>query len=225
MEVGSSSATVFEKDRSGPKVFEKTVRDVTNDTWQTARDVGQVRLNYSRLNIFTSLTAGDEKDHFKFNVPSTGPFRIGGWNDDTVRLQLLDHRGRLIADSDPDAGRRAHDAFLRITGPDGEEGFEPGDYIVRVSRLEDDDGEDKPYSLQLQMGDQVRKDYDTTETAAKAESAPVTGVTMPNDPLADAQASPSTLAAQAIGSMLDDNNAHLTNILSGAYNTLFPPVK
>ncbi len=223
MEVASFSPTVFETDNSGPKVFEKTVRDVNADTWKTARDVGQVRLNHSRLNIFTSLTNGDEQDHFKFNVPSTGPFRIGGWNDETVRLQVLDDRGRVIADSDPDAGD-AYESFQRITSPDGEEGFKPGDYIVRVSRLKGDDGTDKPYSLQLQMGSKVVKDYDTTEAAAVPETTPVAGVT-PTDPLADAQASPATLAAQAIGTMLDDNAANLTNILSGAYDSLFPPVR
>lgn len=228
MEVTASAApTQFEKDDVGAKVFGKEVRDVTNDTWTVARDIGQVRLQHSRLNVLTSLTAGsDQQDHFKFRVASPGPLRLGGWNEETVRIQLLDDRGRVIADSSEDAGRRAKEAFARLTSDEGQEDFQPGQYIIRVSRLEGDDGmKEKPYALQLRMGEEIKHDYDTTEVAAKPAVTPVAGVTLPDDPLAGAQATPATLAAQAIGSMLEESNVHLSNVLSGAYGTLFPPIR
>ena len=83
----------------GTKVWEQKRRDLWHDTLRTARDIGRVRLNHSRLNVFSSLAEGDQVDHFKFQVASRGKLRIGVFRDSETRFEILNNRGRVIADS------------------------------------------------------------------------------------------------------------------------------
>jgi len=146
------------------KVFEREGRDVHTDTFKTARDVGRVRLNYSRLNIFTYLAEGDKEDNFKFNVDSIGGLRLGVWRDSETRIQFFTEQGRLIADSSKE-NRIENEKYTRIIGGvKGGEPFEPGTYFIKASRLKaGDTTTERPFSLQIQMGQTVLKDFDTKE--------------------------------------------------------------
>ena len=151
----------------GTKVWEQKRRDLWHDTLRTARDIGRVRLNHSRLNVFSSLAEGDQVDHFKFQVASRGKLRIGVFRDSETRFEILNNRGRVIADSKEGTGRLL-ERFLRMVG-DGEK-FKPGDYYLRVSRLDPKKTTDKrAYAVQLQMGPDVKNDFDTTEFNAKGD--------------------------------------------------------
>lgn len=150
------------------QVFEHEGRDVHKDTLKTARDIGRVRLNHTRLNVFSFLAEGDKEDHFKFKIDSTGGLRMGTWRDAGTRIQILDERGRVIADSKLGTGRE-HDKYARmIGGVKGGEPFKPGTYYIKVSRLKSGETTpERPYSLQIQMGDTVLRDFDTKEYEAK----------------------------------------------------------
>ena len=63
------------------QVFGHEGRDVHNDSLKTARDIGRVRLDHSRLNVFSFLAKGDTEDNYKFTVDSTGRLRLGTWRD------------------------------------------------------------------------------------------------------------------------------------------------
>ncbi len=173
------------------KVFEHVGRDVHKDTMKTARNVGRVRLDHSRLNIFSFLAEGDAEDNFKFNVDSTGGLRLGTFRDAGTRFQFYDNRGRLIADSKQGTGRE-HNKYLRMIGGEkGGEPFKPGEYFIKVSRLKN--GETTPergYALQLQMGDTFFKDFDTKELDAK-EFKP--GDVQPFDPTEGARQTAATI--------------------------------
>lgn len=62
------------------KVWEKTSMDKLSDTIRTARDMGQVRLNHSRLNMVTTLSKNETEDWFSFKVASRGKLRLTAVN-------------------------------------------------------------------------------------------------------------------------------------------------
>lgn len=62
------------------KVWEKKTTDTIADSIQNARDIGQIRLNYSRLNLVTTLSKNEREDWFKFNVVSPGKLRLTAVN-------------------------------------------------------------------------------------------------------------------------------------------------
>lgn len=62
------------------KSWEKTTTDTYADTIRTARDMGQARLNYSRLNMITTLSENETEDWFSFTVTSRGKLRLTAVN-------------------------------------------------------------------------------------------------------------------------------------------------
>lgn len=153
--------------------FVKYSADQSNDTLFTARDIGQLVPNNSRLNLFTSLRPGDRVDHFSFNVFRSGEMRLGQFAqnadedgpDKGIRVQLLDRMGRVLADSGAPEGSRERVAFEALS--EGEYRAEAGRHYLRVTREEGDSvaaarGNSVNYSLQLTMGT-YHNDYDTIE--------------------------------------------------------------
>jgi len=201
------------------QVFEHEGRDVQKDTLKTARDVGRVRLNHTRLNVFTYLAEGDKEDHYKFKIDSEGGLRLGTWRDAGTRIQFLSDQGRVFADSKQGTGRE-HEKYLRIIGgAKGGEPFKPGTYFIKVSRWKD--GETTPeraFSLQIQMGETVLRDFDTKEYEA-LEVKP--GDIPPYDPTEGANQTGASIQgalmvnAMVVGSnYLKDINNKVLNLLS-----------
>ncbi len=62
------------------KSWEKTTSDTYADSIRTARDIGQARLNYSRLNMITTLSENETEDWFSFTVTSRGKLRLTAVN-------------------------------------------------------------------------------------------------------------------------------------------------
>ena len=148
------------------KLFEKKTRDFAEDSLLNARDIGRVRLQYSRLNVFSALSKDDKEDNFKFAVDSRGNVRLGKNADDELRIQIFNKSRRVIADSKEGMGR-ASERFQRLLSDDGEP-LEIGDYYIKVTRLKPLDTETEyNYSLQLHMGSDFKRDFDTIEYKAE----------------------------------------------------------
>ncbi len=156
-------------DDSGRKQsFEKDTNDVKIDNNMTARDIGILRKNDSRLNLFSSLTAGDTVDVFKFRVTNTADTKIGTLAADPqskelLRVQIFSRTtGALIADQDPESGD-AYENFKALEAGTFE--LKQGDYAVRVSRLPGTDvRSEKTVQYVIQMSQGVyRNDFDTIE--------------------------------------------------------------
>lgn len=62
------------------KSWEKTSRDTYADSIRNARDIGQARLNYSRLNMVTTLSKNETEDWFSFTTTSRGKLRLTAIN-------------------------------------------------------------------------------------------------------------------------------------------------
>jgi len=139
----------------------------------TARDIGILRKNDSRLNLFSALTKGDQVDVFKFRVTNTGNAKLGTLIADPedrelVRIQVFSKTsGVLIADQDPDSG----DAYLNFKKLEaGTFELAQGDYVVRVSRMPGQDSaaqNEVQYAIQLTQG-VYRNDFDTVEKGKSA---------------------------------------------------------
>ncbi|AWK88898.1 hypothetical protein [Azospirillum thermophilum] len=138
--------------------YEQTVRKSASNLAPFATNIGTLVKDTSRLNVFSTLAANDPADFYKFTVPVKGEATIGRVGDATVRVQLMDRQGKVLADSGKDAGA-AYDAYKKMEK--GELTLDKGDYTLRVTRDKDVPLKDaQNYGVQLRMGG-YSKDYDT----------------------------------------------------------------
>jgi len=161
--------------------FQKDSRDVKIDTTATARDIGRLQENTSRLNLFSALSSGgDSVDVYRFKVITTAKTTIGILNesledDGKLRYQVFNKAtGRIVADSAEDAGEaKVNWEALR----DGNFELNSGDYVLRVSRSSNVGPErDKEFSYALQISQgSYKSDYDTIERAARDTDDPFGG--------------------------------------------------
>jgi hypothetical protein len=165
--------------RSGKTVqeFEKDTRDVKIESSATARNIGTLKKNETRLNVFSSLTSGDSVDGFQFRVTSktATTFQIlNGTAQDEGKLHyqvFYKSTGRVLADSDPKSGA-ANTVFQAMQ--DGTFEMETGDYILRVSRTDNtgtNRNKEYNYAVQLSQG-LYSNDYDTVERQARDTDDP-----------------------------------------------------
>jgi hypothetical protein len=164
---------------SGIKVqeFEKDTRDVKVESNATTRNIGTLKANQTRLNLFSALSPGDRVDGYQFRVTdktATTFSILNATQDDKDKLHFqifYKSSGRVLADSDPKSGA-ANTVFQSLQ--DGTFAMEKGDYILRVTRA-DLNGPDKnkefSYAVQLSQG-LFTQDYDTVERASQAGDDP-----------------------------------------------------
>ncbi len=157
--------------------FQKDTRDVRFENHATARNIGVLKKDQSRLNVFSSLSSGDAVDGFQFRVTSKTATTFSVLNaseedENQLRFQVYyKSSGRLLADSDAKAGV-ANTVYQAMR--DGTFEMETGDYILRVSRTHGagaDVKKEYSYAIQLSQG-LYSQDYDTIERAARATDDP-----------------------------------------------------
>lgn len=148
--------------------FQQDVRKSSYNHNAFATNIGVLVKDVSRLNVMSSLPADDPADFYKLKVVSDGDMTLGQVGDKGVRFQLMDKAGKLLADSDEQAGA-AYDAYKKLQG--GSYPAIKGDYTVRVSRAAGEKaGEAKNYAFQLVQGG-FTKDYDTIARQPETGSA------------------------------------------------------
>ena len=157
--------------------FQKDTRDVKFESTATARNIGVLKKDQTRLNVFSSLGSGDAVDGFQFRVTSKTATTFNVLNatkedEEQLRFQIYyKASGRLLADSDPKAGV-ANTVYQAMR--DGKFEMETGDFILRVSRTHGAGADGKKefsYAIQLAQG-LYSQDYDTIERAARATDDP-----------------------------------------------------
>lgn len=157
--------------------FQKDTRDVKFDNNATARDIGQLKQNRTRLNLFSSLSKGDSVDVFRFKVGTKAATTFSILNaskedEDKLRFQIFNKAtGRIVADSNEKAGE-AKTNFEALR--DGTFELPQGEYVLRISRAHDvgiERNKEFSYAVQLTQG-LFTKDYDTIERAARDTDDP-----------------------------------------------------
>lgn len=158
--------------------FRKDTRDVRFDNAITARDIGVLKKNDSRLNVVSALTAGDAVDCFRFKVTTEAETKFGTLTDATaagpqIRFQIfLRGSNVLVADNGAKAAKDHKEAYDQLEA--GTLKLVPGDYLVRITRDSDkalDLNKTLNYAIQLSQGS-YRNDYDTVEKAARSGDNP-----------------------------------------------------
>lgn len=160
-----------------PVLLTRYTQDLSSDIRGLARYIGNLEQGRSKVSVNSTLSVGDRVDHFRFRVTGgsesvrirTGEL-IGtaGEGKDvapngTVRYQLLSPSGRVIADSDPNAGE-ASEAW-RDLNSDANLRLNRGSYTLRVSRgREAVASKEYIYSFTFRSGDAPIAE-DTEETA------------------------------------------------------------
>jgi hypothetical protein len=157
--------------------FQKNTNDVQIDNRMTARNIGNLRENNSRLNVFSSLAKNDAADFFTFNVTSTADTKFNvltadGSDESNIRFQVINQTGQTVADSSPDSGdaKKAYDQLKA-----GTLSLQAGKYVLRISRQDDNKTTQASttynYAVQLSQGlyqndfDTIEKGVDTTRDA------------------------------------------------------------
>ncbi|WP_395018154.1 hypothetical protein [Dongia sp.] len=157
--------------------FEKTSQDVLYDNNATARQIGQLSLNSSRLNVISALNKADKVDTFSVNVATNGNTKFSILVNDPsnpnpladssgkVRVQIFAKGKGLVADSDAGAGT-ANDNYKALKN--GTFSMSSGQYVIRVTRADGVDTQAKGtynYAIQMTQGTKYTKDFTTTEQA------------------------------------------------------------
>lgn len=157
--------------------FEKTSQDVLYDNNATARQIGQLSLNSTRLNVISALNKADKVDTFSLNVATTGSTKFSILVNDPsnpnplqdssgkVRVQIFAKGKGLVADSDAGAGQ-ANENYQALKN--GTFSMASGQYVIRVTRADGVDTQAKGtynYAIQMTQGTRYTKDFTTTEQA------------------------------------------------------------
>ncbi|GAB2175434.1 hypothetical protein [Dongia sp. agr-C8] len=157
--------------------FEKTSQDVLYDNNATARQIGQLSLNSTRLNVISALNKADKVDTFSLNVATNGSTKFSILVNDPsnpnplqdssgkVRVQIFAKGKGLVADSDAGAGQ-ANDNYKALKN--GTFSMASGQYVIRVTRADGVDTQAKGtynYAIQMTQGTRYTKDFTTTEQA------------------------------------------------------------
>jgi Bacterial pre-peptidase C-terminal domain len=147
--------------------YKQSSQDVSGDSLQTARHVGELTRGKTRLNVVSALTKGDLVDFFKFNATANQKLGVAVTTDKGVHLQVLDSRGTVIADSEATVGDKKTN-FDKLGG--GLLDIKKGDYYIKVTRPTGTSRDVKPnYAIQISTTRYYESDFDTTETPAPRE--------------------------------------------------------
>jgi hypothetical protein len=166
----AQAAQDLAKQQAGISVqdYQKNTNDVQIDNRMTARNIGILRENNSRLNVFSSLTKNDAADFYTFTVSSTADTKFNvltgdGTDESTIRFQIINQSGQAVADSSPDSGD-AKAAYDQLKA--GTLSLAAGKYVLRVSRQDDNKTTQAStaynYAVQLSQG-LYQNDFDTIE--------------------------------------------------------------
>ncbi len=176
-----------------PKFMEKKTQDVYNETWGSARDIGYIRKDYTRISVVSSLTPNDDDstDWYKFFVQSKGDLTMSVKTDAETDLELdpssdtyfedvisyFSGAGLTIELYEEAGGRMNVIASNDSTKEEAFANFENlvrgkldtqrvGQYYVKVSTENGEiPKENINYILQFQMGTEYKQDFATVESA------------------------------------------------------------
>jgi|GEM_PF-2671333 len=162
--------------------FQKASHDLKMDNRMTARNVGVLRHDNSRLNVISALGKDDNADFFAFRMATTAEAKFGlltndGKDEASLRFQVLKKSGgAVVADSDPKSGK-AKVAYDQLKA--GKFKLEAGDYVLRITRQDDSKANLKTeynYAVQLSSG-VYKNDFDTVEKGIDPKQDPF-GITV-----------------------------------------------
>ncbi len=176
-----------------PQLMEKQTQDVHGESWGSARDMGYIRKDHSRISVISSLSANDDDkaDWYKMFVQTKGDLRMSVQTDAETDLELdpesetyfedvveyFSGAGLRIEFYQNQGGRMNVVASNDKENETAYANFEhlvrgtldtqaTGEYYVKVTtETGEPPKEDINYILQFQMGDSFKYDFATVESS------------------------------------------------------------
>jgi len=144
----------------GRKVWQKNAYDVADQTTSTATNVGFLRQNDSRIDVISTMDKNLKQQVFSFQSVTTANTQLAtqvSTKGDTVRVQLLNQAGQVVADSKSGMGQASKTYNSLVQGTYN---LKQGKYFVVVQR-----GTGVPldsqlaFNVQISQGSTVKNDY------------------------------------------------------------------
>jgi hypothetical protein len=175
-----------------PTVLLRYSQDLASDSRMLARYIGNLEDGRSKVSVNSSLSVKDRADYFRFVMTTGGLAKIRTGElvgsdgsgadvakDGTVRYQLLSPSGRVVADSDPNAGA-GYEAWQKLSGDENLQ-LAKGSYTLRVARgREAIESKEYIYSFTIKSGqtpitatspEMASREFLTTERPADPTTA------------------------------------------------------
>lgn len=150
--------------------FQQEVNKSKLNASMFSTNIGTLVKDTSRLNVLSTLAAKDPGDFYSMNVTSAGKMTIGRVGDEGVRVQVMNRQGKILADSNKDAGE-AYTNYQKLE-KDGLD-VASGKMTLRITR---DPGiaatKELNYGVQFRMGD-YKQDYDTIAKQPAKDADPL----------------------------------------------------
>jgi hypothetical protein len=234
--LNSLAKQITDRNASQVKQFQAYVQGKDNGKIADAQYIEDLRPNQDRLNLFSTMSQGNDQNFYKFNLNYDGKVNfsmLANLMDDKgyvissavsgLDVQVLQMHGSspvVVADNDPKSGAN-YDNFAKLQG-DGLD-MTGGKYAIKVTR---DVTAPKTanffYSFQL-AGDRYYQDFDTIEAPApKTHGESVLNFLKINAVVGLMADSVDTTTAMAGQAMLPVNGASLT---AGQDNETDPAVR
>ena len=176
--------------------YKQTSQDESGDSTLTARDIGNLTEGKTRLNVISALTKNDNVDFFKLTATTNEKLGIAVTTDKGVRVQILDSKGKVIADSEAKSGDK-YDNFQKAGAQNLD--ITKGVYFLKVTRETGTLNTVRPnYAIQVSTTKYYESDYDTTETPAPRQTYAST--------YAQSGSSLNALLNQVYGGLFDSGN-------------------
>jgi hypothetical protein len=140
------------------KVWQKSAYDVADQTTSTATNVGFLRANDSRVDVISTMDTSTKTQVFSFTNLTTANVQLAQQGNNTLRVQVLNQGGQVIADSKSGMGQ-ASKTYTDMT--QGTYKLKQGQYYLQVSRTSTTPSTNISYNVQLKEGSTVNNDYIT----------------------------------------------------------------
>ena len=115
-----SSSTLNANATANAVLYQRNATNPLNATTASPINIGQLVSNQTQLDVTGQVTSNNQSDYYTFNFQGTAPLAAAFdnlTNTDNLRLQLLDSKGNVVADSAGTAAQQI--AYVSLTTSPG----------------------------------------------------------------------------------------------------------
>jgi Bacterial pre-peptidase C-terminal domain len=155
-------------------LYQRTGANVLNATSANSTNIGTLVTNQSQLDVTSAVTPGNQSDFYTFNFQGKQPLKLAFDNltqTDNLRFQLLDSKGKVVADSAGTAAQQI--AYVNLTTSKGLTAA-AGQYSIRVNYAPISTKlNSQTYSIALYSGNVFTSSYQTNAVAQTSINSPL----------------------------------------------------
>jgi len=153
-------------------IYVRDVANVLDATIDDSSDLGTLTTDYSQLDVKGTLSQANNDNYYKFTLDGKNLkyYFSNGTGTSDLRTQIMNSKGKVIADSSTTASTALQEAYASMTSSDGYD-TAAGDYYVHVSfDATAKKSAEQKYSFGLYSGTNFNVSYQTSATPQKTYS-------------------------------------------------------